>query len=301
VRVFFHPALALAIAFIFVVLPEAPAASNDTSKWPPGWTVESLPGSLINGSVLLVKVSAPEHLSSLSGTWLGHDVAFNPNASGTLWTGLAGIGLDVKPGVFTLQLTAKDDAGKSLALAKKLTVGRAHYKTVSVTVPAKYTAPTPEQLEEIARDKKIKQEAFAHATPERFWSGGFLPPATVPVSGEFGTRRVFNGKVQSVHEGLDFAAPAGTEVVASNRGSILLARQLYFEGNCVVIDHGQGLLTLYLHLSSIQVKEGEQVSRGQRIGLSGNTGRSTGPHLHLAVRWQGEYLDPATLLQLKFP
>jgi murein DD-endopeptidase MepM/ murein hydrolase activator NlpD len=86
-----------------------------------------------------------------------------------------------------------------------------------------------------------------------------------------------------------------------NEGTVLLARPLYFEGNCVVIDHGQGLLTLYLHLSEIKVQEGEVVKRGQEIGLSGGTGRATGPHLHVAVRWQGTYLDPAQLMQISLP
>jgi len=81
----------------------------------------------------------------------------------------------------------------------------------------------------------------------------------------------------------------------------LLARFLYFEGNCVVIDHGQGLLTLYFHLSAFKVKEGDTVKRGQQIGLSGGTGRATGPHLHVQVRWQGISLDPARLLQLSLP
>jgi murein DD-endopeptidase MepM/ murein hydrolase activator NlpD len=109
---------------------------------------------------------------------------------------------------------------------------------------------------------------------------------------------VFNGNTQSVHQGLDFGVPAGTPVAALNAGTVLLAQMLFFEGNCVVLDHGQGLLTIYMHLSKIEVKEGEQVKRGQQIALSGGTGRASGPHLHVAVRWQGVYLDPATLLSL---
>jgi murein DD-endopeptidase MepM/ murein hydrolase activator NlpD len=82
---------------------------------------------------------------------------------------------------------------------------------------------------------------------------------------------------------------------------VLLARFLYFEGNCVFLDHGQGLLTLYFHMSELTVKEGDAVKRGQELGLSGGTGRATGPHLHVAVRWQGTYVDPAKLLQLPLP
>ena len=104
-----------------------------------------------------------------------------------------------------------------------------------------------------------------------------------------------------MHQGLDYGVPTGTPVSAANAGIVLLAGPLYFEGNCVVLDHGQGLLTLYLHLSEIKVKQGERIAAGQEIGLSGGTGRATGPHLHLAVRWQGVYLNPATLPTLKLP
>src|SRR5215468_7874521 len=120
----------------------------------------------------------------------------------------------------------------------------------------------------------------------------------LPVKNAFGTERVFNGQVESQHQGLDFAAPAGTPVVAVNSGTIILARQMFFEGNCVVVDHGQGLMSLYLHLSGFNVKEGDSVRKGQQIGVSGGSGRATGPHLHLAIRWQGVYLDPALLLKL---
>ena len=101
--------------------------------------------------------------------------------------------------------------------------------------------------------------------------------------------------------GWTYAVPTGTPVSAANAGTVLLAGPLYFEGNCVVLDHGQGLLTLYLHLSEVKVNKASGLTRGQEIGLSGGTGRATGPHLHLAVRWQGVYLNPATLLTLKLP
>jgi murein DD-endopeptidase MepM/ murein hydrolase activator NlpD len=117
----------------------------------------------------------------------------------------------------------------------------------------------------------------------------------------FGAARVYNGIKRSQHEGLDFRAHPGTPVRAANAGRVILARKLYFEGNCVVLDHGQGLMTIYMHFSKFKVKQGEKVREGQVLGLSGGTGRVTGPHLHFAVRWQGEYLDPATLLELTPP
>jgi murein DD-endopeptidase MepM/ murein hydrolase activator NlpD len=175
------------------------------------------------------------------------------------------------------------------------------YPNTAVTVDKKFTEPSATELEEIQKDKTTKQEVFAQFTPTRAWSGDFQQPVTARISDVFGATRTFNGKVQSTHEGLDFAVPTGTAIAALNRGTVVLARPLFFEGNCVMIDHGQGLLSLYLHLSKIEVKEGDMVSSGQEIGLSGGTGRATGPHLHIAVRWQGVYVNPATLFELKLP
>ena len=94
---------------------------------------------------------------------------------------------------------------------------------------------------------------------------------------------------------------AGNRASQARAGRVLLARFLFFEGGCVFIDHGQGLITIYMHLSKFTVKEGDRVERGQRIGLSGATGRVTGPHLHVSVRWQGIYLDPLALVSLSLP
>ena len=109
---------------------------------------------------------------------------------------------------------------------------------------------------------------------------------------------MFNGELASIHKGMDFRARMRTPVRAGNSGVVVLARGLYFEGNCVVIDHGLGLFTLSMHLSKIYVREGQHVRKGALLGLSGATGRVTGPHLHWAVRWEGAYLDPAKLLRL---
>jgi murein DD-endopeptidase MepM/ murein hydrolase activator NlpD len=148
---------------------------------------------------------------------------------------------------------------------------------------------------------KVKDDCLNRITPSRKWDGRFAAPADASISDVYGSQRIFNGKAQRPHYGLDFRVPTGTPVAAMNSGTVLLARFLYFEGNCVVIDHGLGLLTLYFHLSEIKVKEGDSVKRGEEIGLSGGTGRATGPHLHVAVRWQGTYLDPARLMQLPLP
>ncbi|MGA9899006.1 MAG: M23 family metallopeptidase, partial [Terriglobales bacterium] len=235
------------------------------------------------------------------GKWLEHDVFFSFDPAGKTWRGIAGASLETKPGKYELALVGKTSAGDEVAFQQSILVSKAKYREIAVTVPKQYTEPSPEQLREIDEDKAVKQRVLGQVSPERVWAGKFLPPVNAAISDVFGTARVFNGQTQSVHQGLDFGVPAGTPVAALNSGTVLLAQMLFFEGNCVVLDHGQGLLTIYMHLSKIEVKEGEQVKRGQQIALSGGTGRATGPHLHVAVRWEGIYLDPAILLQLSWP
>jgi murein DD-endopeptidase MepM/ murein hydrolase activator NlpD len=268
------------------------------------WTIQSQPIRLFNGAPVLFQVKSKSKLDSISGNWLGHQLTFSYDPSSRTWFALAGVNFDTKPGKYTLELKATSATSKSsLNFSRAFVVSRANYPKIKVqlAVEKKFTEPTPEQQAQIAESVKVKQEYLGRTTPDREWDGNFAAPVSAPTSDVYGSQRIFNGVAQREHQGLDYRVPTGTPVAAMNNGTILLARFLYFEGNCVVIDHGQGLLTLYFHLSEIKVKEGDAVKRGQEIGLSGGTGRATGPHLHVAVRWQATYLDPARLLQLRLP
>jgi murein DD-endopeptidase MepM/ murein hydrolase activator NlpD len=267
-------------------------------------SVRSQPVRPVNGGPILFQVKAPQTLEALSGKWLGHEVAFSFDRATKTWFALAGVSFETKAGKYDLELKGeRRGAATPIAFTRKIAVTEAHYPKIraKLTVEGKFTEPSPEQVKRIEEDTKTKQEYLSRVTPEREWSGNFAAPAQAENSDVFGSQRIFNDKAQRPHFGLDYRVPTGTPVAAMNSGTVLLARPLYFEGNCVVIDHGQGLLTLYLHLSEFKVKEGELVKRGQEIGLSGGTGRATGPHLHVAVRWQGTYLDPARLMRLSLP
>jgi murein DD-endopeptidase MepM/ murein hydrolase activator NlpD len=287
--------IAVAVFVLQLQVFASPAASSS------GWMVHYQPLRIVNGSPVIFRVTAPKGVRSLSGRWLGHDLEFTFDAQRKDWLALGGASLETKAGSYPIRLHAESAAGQAISSEKEIAVGRQRYPKVLLKVAGKYTAPSAEDQREIDEDKKTKEEAFKTLSPEREWRGSFAAPVATQVSDVFGTQRVFNGSVQSTHQGLDFHAPAGTSVAAVNDGRVILARPLFFEGNCIVIDHGQGLLTLYLHLSKFLVKEGDQVKKLQPIGLSGGTGRATGPHLHLAVRWQGVYLDPQALLKLKLP
>jgi murein DD-endopeptidase MepM/ murein hydrolase activator NlpD len=271
------------------------------------WTARAQPARLVNGGPVLFQVKPPQKLESLHGTWLGHDLTFSFDATSKTWFALAGVSLETAPGTYSLELTGETIGGKTsstkISFSRNFAIARAKYPKIEVklSVEGKFTEPTPEQQKQIADSQEIKKDYLNRVTPDREWSGTFAAPADATISDVFGSQRIFNGKTSSPHLGLDFRVPTGTPVAAMNDGTVLLARPLYFEGGFVVLDHGQGLLTLYLHLSEFKVKEGDHVKRGQIVGLSGGTGRATGPHLHVAVRWQGTYLDPARLLSLQLP
>lgn len=290
----------LLFAFSCSVYP-APAQEKSPAKKTAAWTLHVTPPRPLNGAPVFLEVTPPARLQSLTATWLGHNLTFSPGV-GKAWFALAGTSLETQPGSYPLALDATTTSGSHIHFQRNLTIARAKYPVIRLTVSKEFTEPNPEQQQKIQADQQVKHETFAKpSAPDREWSGSFEAPVSAPVSDVFGIRRVFNGVTKSVHQGLDYRVPPGTPVAAVNSGRVLLARPLYFEGNCVMLDHGQGLITLYLHLSEIDVKEGDHVERGQLLGRSGATGRATGPHLHLAVRWQGVYLNPAGLLALHLP
>ena len=284
------------IAVGLIVLGASSWVAADT-----GVKVWCQPQTLTNGSPVLFEVPQQRRALTISAVWFGHVVNFFKNTQQKNWYALAAIPLEAAPGIYELKVSVVLSDGSTVSVVRKLRVTKEHYPRIKVKVAKQFTQPSPEQLQEVKDDKQTKQKAFAAVTPERLWNGPFVAPVAAAVSDLFGTERVFNHEVQSRHQGLDYAAPAGTEVRAVNRGTVILAKPLFFEGSCVVIDHGQGLLSLYLHLSQIKVTEGQQVESGQVLGLSGASGRASGAHLHLAIRWQGVYLNPAILLKMKLP
>ena len=287
---------AKAVALLALALPALGASKVSAGTNSVSWE----PRTLIGGSPVLFRLRAPVRTQQVRAIWFGHEQIFF-HGTGNFWYGLAGIPAETRSGSYELQLTQKLANGTTVELRKKIKIARAVYLRIPIKVAKQYTEPSPEQLTAVAAEKEIKQKAFSTVGELRLWDGPFQPPVAAPISDIFGTERVFNQQVQSRHQGLDYAVPTGTPVHAVNRGTVILARPMFFEGNCVVIDHGQGLLSLYLHLSQIDVKEGEEIRSGQVLGLSGGTGRASGPHLHLAVRWQGVYVNPAILLKLNVP
>ncbi len=252
------------------------------------------PAVVIAGSPELIRIHAPD-AKSVDGEWLGRRISFFFDHGA--WLALAGVDVEAPVGASELRITAHME-GKDIDLSRRVEIHAAHYRTAALTVSPKFVQPPPEALKEIDEESQLKAKVYAASAPEPLWHGNFRAPVVSAPTDSFGTRRMLNGKLATIHKGADFRAASGTPVHAGNSGVVVLARPLYYEGNCVIIDHGLGLFTLSMHFSRIDVHEGQRVKTGDRLGLSGATGRVTGPHLHWAVRWQGAMLDPVKLLKL---
>jgi hypothetical protein len=260
-------------------------------------SVTLTPAAVESGSPVLIRVQAAG-AKGVDGEWLGRKLEFFRGRGGQGWFALAGVDVEAPEGPSTLEISIHTKRG-ARELSRTVEILPAQYRTASLTVELEFVEPGPEALKQIEADEQLKEKVFAASAPKPLWTGNFRRPVTAPMGESFGTRRVFNGTLARIHKGMDFRAKTGTPVRAGNSGVVALARPLYYEGKCVVIDHGMGLFTISMHLSRIDVKEGQRVTRGSRVGLSGATGRVTGPHLHWGVRWQGAYLDPAKLLRMK--
>lgn len=241
------------------------------------------PRPVFNGAPVLFQSKS----FSGSGNWLGKKIEFLPD--GNAFSALAGVNLNRAPGRYPLVL-----GDKTVDIA----VVRRAYPSSKITVPQKFVEPPKEVQKQIEEEAAIKKGVFESSRPNRLWQGPFLAPTNTSYTSSFGLRRTYNGRTLSVHQGLDYKAALGTQVAAANSGRIAIARNMYFEGGFIVIDHGESIFTLYMHLSEFLVKERVHIEKGDPIGRSGSSGRVTGPHLHFAVRWQGAYLEPSTLLTL---
>ncbi|PHS73277.1 MAG: peptidase [Porticoccus sp.] len=168
-------------------------------------------------------------------------------------------------------------------------------------VPQKTVTPPPEVLERIRREATLVREARTVDDRRTDFLSGFVKPLEGPITGVYGSRRVYNGTPGNPHYGLDIAAPTGTEVFAPAPGVVTLVhREMFYSGGTLLIDHGYGISSTFIHLSELLVEEGQQVGPGDPIARVGATGRATGPHLDWRINWFDVRLDPALVLD-QFP
>jgi murein DD-endopeptidase MepM/ murein hydrolase activator NlpD len=252
--------------------------------------------SMQPGELVVLSIVLPEASDQVRVRAFDRDVLAYP-AGDRAWRALVGIDLDVKPGTYRVTVDAGAGAAHAHA-AYDLHIQPRVFRTRRLTVNEAFVTPPPSEQGRIDREATLLADVWKAPAAERLWTDPFVRPVPQEANSAFGTRSIFNGKPRTAHGGADFLSPGGTPIHAPNAGRIAVARNLYFSGNTVIIDHGLGLFSMLAHMSAIDVHEGGRVTAGQILGRVGATGRVTGPHLHWAVRASGARVDPLSLLAL---
>jgi murein DD-endopeptidase MepM/ murein hydrolase activator NlpD len=203
-----------------------------------------------------------------------------------------------KPSTKALQVNYKEkDISKQKLLFLKLVRGKYAKETIHVD-PSKVNPKSPKIKKRIAKEYSEAMKIYNSVSPKSYLREPFILPMQSKITSEFGKARVYNGSLKGYHSGTDFRAKTGTPIIAANDGKVALVKQRFYSGGTVILDHGEGIYTCYFHMSHFDVKEGEFVKRGQKLGLSGQSGRVTGPHLHFSARISGVQVDPLQLISL---
>lgn len=266
---------------LFLLMPPSLYASQ----------IEVMPPEVNPGDVLLIQAQA-EILALPVLEFLNKSFPFYPVDEKNL-IALIPVDMDTPAGEYTITIRDGEDI-KSLSIKVK----PYEFPESRLTLPGEKVILTPEDQGRVEREDLMLQSLWNIETP-RAWSGRFMPPVDTELSEEFGVRRILNGKKNSTHKGVDYRGKTGTPVRAINSGTVVLSEDLFYGGSTIIIDHGMGLYSVYMHLSEVHVSKGAQVARGDLVGLVGMTGRATGPHLHMSVRLRGVSVNPLSLMNLK--
>lgn len=275
-------------ALLIILAPQARAEQNPLTA----------PAAAQIGQPFVAELKAPKTATSFSVSWMGKetDIKAAPKEDHMLCRVILGTDLkNAREGTGRLVFSYELD-GVRVLTEKHINLQKKEYPSEKLTVAPGMVNPPKEQTERITKEAKLAAAAIQTNTP------GFAPrlPLTRPVPGIFtsvyGKSRYFNNELRSRHGGVDMRAASGTPVKAAAAGNVILTGDFWFAGKCVYIDHGAGLISFYGHLSGIKTEIGKQVKAGEVIGLSGRSGRVTGPHLHFGLAWRGEYFDPAPIM-----
>jgi murein DD-endopeptidase MepM/ murein hydrolase activator NlpD len=251
------------------------------------------------GSVLAISVATASDADRVSATVFGRTAMLVRDGSARRWRGLIGVDLGTTASSL-LQVSADLAGGRHAETSSPLALKPRQFPIRRLTVAGRFVDPAPAELERIRTEAGRLETIFSTVTvPDQIEA--FIQPIPGVAGSNFGTRSIFNGEARAPHAGTDFRGATGTPIAAPAAGRVVLAEDLFFTGNTVVIDHGLGLYSLLAHLSRIDVRVNDAVTRGAPVGLLGATGRVTGPHLHWTVRLNGARVDPLRLVALLAP
>jgi hypothetical protein len=270
--------------------------------WRDPYVPKAFPLPLDRGTVGLVEL--PENLIDCQGEFDGKPVFFfigkkedkTPGKTpGRRLLGLFGADIAIKPGTYPLKVNCA--GGKNWSIS--VPVRDKAYGVRTITVPSRQVRLSPEDQERAAREKKLTDKALATRSPERLWRGPFIEPVNGTINSSFGRQTKLNGVLNPrPHAGADYLVKEGTPVKAPADGLVILTGDHFFSGRAVYIDHGQGLISMYFHLSEILVEDGQKARKGEIIAKTGKTGRVTGAHLHYGVYLNGARIDPVPFRKL---
>lgn len=279
------PLLSAAVFFLVILLIPGPAAAEVA--------VKVLPSPVDRGTAARIMVEGLREGDHLLGSFDGRPIFFFQAAKDKL-IGLFGADILLSPGRYPLELSWN---GGSKTL--EVNVRDRSYGVRSITVPDKQVNLSKADQDRAAREQKEVVAALGTKSPQRLWTGPWTDPVGGPVSSSFGRQTRINGVLNPrPHLGSDFDVPTGTAVKAPADGLVILTGDHFFAGKSIYIDHGQGLISMYFHLSRIDAQEGRTVKRGQVLGLSGATGRVSGAHLHFGVYLCQARIDPVAFQRL---
>jgi murein DD-endopeptidase MepM/ murein hydrolase activator NlpD len=260
-------------------------------------SVRIQPGTSRPGDAVLITVEGADPAQPPKGRLGSFELDFHPYPGG--WESLVGLPVDLPEGSLELAVTLVGE-GQAREVLGTLEVIPPGFRKSELHVAKKFVSPSKAERQWSARDQAAFDAAFAQPRSDRLFSTGFAWPRPADVTAPFGDLRMFNGKKQSQHFGTDLDGNIGDNALAADDGKVVMVRECFGSGNTVLLFHGLGLYTAYFHLSRFDVKVGQTVVKGQRLGLVGKTGRVTGPHLHWGAKISGRWIDAQSLLRLNF-
>lgn len=272
------------VGFLLLVINSFP----DTSL---AFQAHVSPPEINPGDAFLVKVEEAENPEEPSAIFIEKPLYFSKCGNGC-FIAVGAAGIDTDPGTYPVHFTVGDQ--KTIV---NLTVQTAEFPTIHLTLPEGKVFLSPGDQKRANREAE-KLNTIWPVISERLWEGNFKLPIENEVSTAFGVKRIMNKKKTSIHRGVDFRGKTGEVVRAFNTGRVVLADDLFYGGNTVILDHGQGIYSIYMHLSKFNVKTNSIVSKGGVVGRVGSSGRATGPHLHFGVKVQNVNTNPLSFIEL---
>lgn len=257
--------------------------------------IEGIPSTLKQGDVFRITLTA-DGGGLPSGDFQGKRIAFFPQEGGKGFEALVGVDMECSAGIYPLNITV-EGGGRTSSRTFQIEVVRAFFGIQRITLPPELVHLDPQSLKRVQEEKRRIEGLWAIRTENRMWDGEFLVPVEGGISAFFGVRRILNGQRRGRHNGIDINAKQGEKILCPNGGKVVMVDELFFGGKTVVVDHGQGLYSFYMHMDRVMARRNQDIRRGDVIGTAGATGRATGPHLHWGVCLNGARVDPLLLME----